>query len=426
MTHLRSFGTDTFRSLRSRNHRLFFIGQALSQNGTWMQLVAIDILVLRLTDDGVAVGIATAARLAPILLLGAWGGVLSDRSDRHKLLFGLNVAGATLAGAFAVTVATGAASLGWIYVLAAASGVVTALENPARRAFVVELVDEEDVTNAVGLNSAMFTGAKVTGPAVAGLLITTVGIEWCFAVNALSFLPQLWMFTRLDRSGFRASDRVAKAKGQLREGLRYVWGKAELRQPIVLLTAVGIMTMNYPVILPLFATRDLHAGAGTYTLLLSVMSVGSVVGGLTVARRSEVSTRFLAHATVALAGATLALAVAPVTAVAALLVVPVGVTTMLVNTGANTVVQLASAPAMRGRVLAILTVVFVGSTPVGAPIVGWIAEHAGARWALAIGGLTALLTALATLRSLRAAGEAGPVTDAPHEAPSRPVVAAGR
>ena len=403
MTRVRAFGADTFRSLRSRNHRRFFIGQALSQNGTWMQLVAIDLLVLRLTNDGLAVGLATAARLAPILLLGPWAGVLSDRSDRHKLLLALNVAGAVVAAVFATMVATGAASLGWIFVLAAASGTVTALENPARRAFVVELVDEADVTNAVGLNSAMFTGAKVVGPAIAGVLITTVGISWCFAINAVSYLPQVWTLSRLDRSKFRSTGRVSKAKGQLREGFRYMWSNTELRLPLLLVTAVGIMTLNYPVILPLFAQRDLGSGEGSYTLLLSVMSVGSVVGGLAIARRTEVRTRFLALATLALGVASFALAAAPSVATAALLTIPVGVATMLVNSGANTIVQLSAAPEMRGRVLAMLTVVFIGSAPIGAPIVGLIAEHAGARFALTVGGVTAALAALATLRALQRA-----------------------
>src|SRR3546814_7056095 len=293
-----------------------------------MQLVAIDILVLRLTDDGVAVGLATAARFAPMILLGPWAGLLSDRSDRHKLLLWLAAAGAIVASIFAGTVATGHASVGWIYVLAAVSGTVTALENPPRRAFVTDLVEPQEVTNAVGLNSAMMTGAKVVGPAIAGVLITTLGVTWCFVINALSYLPQLALFARLDRSRFHAGERITKAKGQLREGFRYMWRTPELRLPMLLVAAIGTMTFNYPVILPLFATRDLASGAGTYTLLLSVMSIGSVAGSLFVARRTELTSRFLAVGALALAASCFALASAPGVAVAALLPVPIGVSTM--------------------------------------------------------------------------------------------------
>lgn len=408
MTRVRALGAETFRSLRIRNHRMFFVGQALSQNGTWMQLVAIDILVLRITDDGLAVGLATAARLAPILLLGAWGGLLSDRKDRHKLLLWLNMAGAAVATVFAVMVATDTATLAWIYTLAAAAGTVTAIENPTRRAFVVDLVPDEEVTNAVGLNSAMMTGSRIVGPAVAGVLITTVGIRWCFAVNALTFLPQLWLFARLDRSRFRPTQRLVPAKGQLREGFRYVWNTPHLRLPILLVAVTGAMNFNYPAILPLFATRDLDAGAGTYTLLLSVMSVGSMLGGLTVARRVEVGIGFLARSALALAGFSFVLALAPVTGAAAAAAVPIGLTTMLVNSGANSIVQLSAIPEMRGRVLAIVAVVFVGSAPVGAPLMGWVAEHAGARWALALGGVAALAAGAGTLRAHRRVAGAVP------------------
>lgn len=409
---MRAFGAETFRSLRSRNFRLFFWGQAFSQNGTWMQLVAIDLLVLHLTDDGVAVGLATAARLAPMLLLGPWAGVLADRRDHHRLLLATNAAGAIAAAAFAFTVASGAASVGWIYVLAMVAGTVTALESPARRSFVVELVDETDIANAVGLNSAMMTGSKITGPAIAGVLITTVGFTWCFAANALSYIPQLWLLTRMDRSKFRTHERVAKAKGQLREGLRYMWATPELRLPLLMIAVIGLMTFNYPVVLPLLATRDLDGGPGTYTILLSVMSVGSMIGALVVARRADIDPRYLAYSALGLAAACLGLALAPTTAVATVLVIPVGVCTMLVVSGATTMVQLHTTRAMQGRVLAMLTVVFVGTTPVGGPIVGAISEHLGARPALAIGAFAAAAAGAGVLRALHSTAKAATSTSA--------------
>lgn len=400
MTRVRAFGADTFRSLRSHNFRLFFGGQIISQTGTWMQMVAIGLLVLDLTDSGVAVGLVTAAQFIPILVLGAWAGLLSDRSDRHRLLLLMNAIGAVVAAAFAVLVLTDSAALWSIFLLTFAAGTVTALENPTRRAFVTDLVDETDVPNAVGLNSTLMTGSRVIGPAVAGALIAGPGIGWCFAVNALSYLPQLWLFARMDRSRFRALERVAKAKGQLREGFRYVWASSELRLPLLLVAAVGTLAFNFSVILPLFATRDLDGGPATYTTLFSIMSIGSVFGALAIARRTHADTQFLARGTLALAVSMFALAAAPSTTMAALLVLPVGVTSVMVISGSNAVVQLSATPAMRGRVLALLAVVFLGSTPIGGPIAGIVSEELGARWALAMGALTCLLAATFTLRAL--------------------------
>lgn len=430
MTRVRAFGADTFRSLRSRNFQLFFAGQTISQTGTWMQMVAIGLLVLDLTDSGVAVGLVTAVQFVPILVLGAWAGVLADRRDRLRLLLTMNSIGAAVAAAFAILVLTDRAALWSIYVLTFAAGTVTALENPTRRAFVADLVDDADVPNAVGLNSTLMTGSRVIGPAVAGALIAGPGIGWCFAVNALSYVPQLGLFARMDRTRFRAHERVAKAKGQLREGLRYVWGAPDLRLPILLVSAVGTLAFNFSVILPLFATRDLHGGPTTFTTLFSIMSVGSVAGALTIARRTHADTAFLSRCTVALGVAMLALAAAPVTAVAYLAVIPVGVTSVMVISGSNAVVQLGTTPAMRGRVLALLAVVFLGSTPVGGPIAGLVSEALGARWALGMGAVTSLVAGLLTLRALRSLGAApeppGLVEEVVALDPAPVVVAPGR
>ena len=405
MTRVRAFGSETFRSLRSRNFRLFFAGQIISQTGTWMQMIAIGLLVLAITDSGVAVGLVTAAQFLPILLLGAWGGVLADRRDRHHLLLLMNVLGAAVAAAFAILVLTGNETLWAIYVLTFAAGLVTALENPARRAFVTDLVDERDVPNAVGLNSTLMTASRVVGPAVGGALIAGPGIGWCFAVNAVSYAPQVWLFLRMDRARFRPTVLVEKAKGQLRAGLRYVWSQRELRLPLLLVTAVGTMSFNFAVILPLFATRDLDGSATTFTTMMSIMSLGSVLGALTIARRTNADTAFLARCTLALAASMAALAVAPGTLTAYLAVIPVGITSVMVISGSNAVVQLATDPAMRGRVLALLAVVFLGSTPIGGPITGWISETFGARWAIALGAITSLAAGALTLRALH--GEKG-------------------
>jgi MFS family permease len=426
MTRIRAFGSDTFRSLRVRNFRLFFVGQIISQTGTWMQMIAIGLLVLDITDSGVAVGLVTAAQFLPILVLGAWGGVLADRRDRHHLLIWANVAGALVATAFAVLVLSGNEALWSVYLLTFAAGTVTALENPARRALVTDLVDEKEVPNAVGLNSTLMTTSRVFGPALGGALIAGPGIGWCFAVNAISYVPQVWLFLRMDRSRFRPTTQVAKAKGQLREGLRYVWGQPELRLPLLLVTAVGTMAFNFSVILPLFATRDLDGSATTFTTMMSIMSVGLVIGALTIARRTRADTAFLARCALALGAAMAALAFAPATLTAYVAVIPVGITSIMVVSGANAVVQLATAPEMRGRVLALIAVVFLGSTPIGGPITGWISETFGARWALALGAITCFGAGVLTLRALHGSkgAEAKRLDTAAIE--SAPLVAPGR
>ena len=428
MTRVRAFGADTFRSWRSRNFRLFFVGQIISQTGTWMQMVAIGLLVLSITDSGVAVGLVTAAQVLPILVLGAWGGVLADRRDRHHLLLATNAIGALVALGFAVVVLTDVAELWSIYLLTIAAGTVTALENPARRAFVTDLVDDVDVPNAVGLNSTLMTGSRVVGPAVAGALIAGPGIGWCFAVNAVSYIPQLLLFARMDRSAFRVEERIAKAKGQLRAGLRYVWGERQLRLPLLLVSAVGTFAFNFSVILPLFATRDLGGGPTTYTSLFAVMSAGSVVGALAIARRTTADNVFLSRCTIAFGAAILLLAAAPNTAVACLAVIPVGVGSVMVISGSNAVLQLGTAPAMRGRVLALLAVVFLGSTPVGGPIAGWVSQAYGARWALTLGAAAALLAGSLSLRAAQAlAVTAAARPDSPVVVePSPAMVAPGR
>jgi MFS family permease len=301
----------------------------------------------------------------------------------------------------AILVLGGWEELWSVFLLTALAGTVTALENPSRRAFVVDIVDEDDVANAVGLNSALMTGARVVGPAVGGLLIAGPGIAWCFAVNALTYVPQIVLFARMDRSRFRPHERVAKAKGQLREGLRYAWGDPELRLPLLLVTAVGTLAFNFAVIIPLFATRDLGGDDAAVGWLFSVMSVGSVLGALAVARRTTADTAFLARASLVMGVALCVFAAAPNLPLAYVLSLPAGFTSIYVISGMNAVVQLRAIPSMRGRVLALTAVVFLGSTPIGGPIVGWISEMFGARIGLVVGGATCLVAGALVLRALR-------------------------
>ncbi len=400
---------DTFRSLRSRNFRLFFFGQMVSQVGTWMQSIAIVWLVLRLTEDGVALGLATAAQFLPVLLLGAWGGVLSDRFDRRRILVLTQAAYTTVAMGFTVLVFTDSVSMPWIYALSVAFGLVTAVDNPTRRAFVVDMVGEEDTANAVGLNSTFMTASRTVGPAVAGVIITTVGVEWCFAANVVSYFAVLGALLTMDASALRDSPRVPRAGGQLRAGLRYAWTTPTLRSTLVLITVAGTLAFEFRVTLPLLAERTFLGGAGTFTLLYSLLSAGAVVGGLVAARRESVDTRFLGWAAMGMGVSMGILAVAPTIAVALVVVVPVGLTSVLLIAGSNTLVQLEAEPAMRGRVVALTSVIFLGSTPIGGPIVGSVAEHLGARAGVGVGAVATALAAGWMLLKPAAVDEAAPL-----------------
>ncbi len=391
----------TFRSLGTRNFRLFFFGQLVSQSGTWMQSIAIIWVVLQLTNDGFALGLATAAQFLPVLVLGAWAGVVADRVDRHRFLIATQTAFTVVAIGFTVLTFTDLVSLPAIYALAALYGVVTALDNPARRALVVEMVAERDVPNAVGLNSALMTGSRVVGPALAGVLISTVGARWCFLVNSITYVAVLVALLRIDRDQLRTSKRVTRARGQLREGFRYVWSTPELRLPLVLLTVIGTLAFEFQVTLPLLAERSFGGDAGTFTMLYSSMSAGSVIGALLIARRTDADTRMLARAALAMGLSMTFLAVAPNEWIGLIAVVPLGLSSIFLISGSNAVINLHADPSMRGRALALTAVVFLGSTPIGGPIAGWVSEHLGARAGVGMGAVATLLAAAWTFRALR-------------------------
>lgn len=395
---------DTFRSFTNRNFRLFFGGQLVSQAGTWMQSVAIVWVVLDLTGSGIALGLVTAAEFLPILLLGAWAGVIADRVDHHRMMLATQTAFLALATTLSVLVLSGHASVPALFALSLVFGIINAFDNPVRRALVTELVPVSDVGNAVGLNSALMTGSRVVGPALAGLLIAGPGAGTAFALNAVTYLAVLAALSRMDRSQFRPAPRVAKARGQMREGLRYVLGTPELRLPLVMMAVIGTFAFNYQVTLPLMAERTFHGDATTFTLLFATLSLGSVVGALLVAHRRALGLGFLVRMGAGLAVSTTALALAPSLPLAVVAALAVGFTNVGIISGANAVVQLRAAPEMRGRVLALLSVVFLGSTPIGSPIVGWIGEAVGPRAALAVGAVATAAIVVWTVRAMRRAG----------------------
>jgi MFS family permease len=401
VTRFKLATADTFRSLQHRNFRIFFVTQGISFTGTWVQLAAQTLLVYRLTHSGNALGLLTAIQFAPTLLLGAWAGVVIDRHDKRRLMMLTSSVMLGAAAILAVLVLTGHATVWWVYALAGVLGLANTFDNPARRTLVNDLVPPEELVNAVGLNSTLITSARIVGPAVAGVLIATVGIGWCFALNALSFVAVLVGLHCMEWAAMRSTAPVARAKGQLREGFRYAMSVDDLRIPLLLMAVVGTLSFNYVVLLPLLAERDLGGSDVTYTILTSLFGVGSLVGSLRMARRVTIDTRFLGVSAVVLGLTSAALAVAPSVLVAGLILVVAGYAGIGVLSGGNAVLQIAVDPAMRGRVLALYTVVFLGSTPIGGPIAGWLAERYGAPAGLLLGAVAAVAAGLAVLAFLR-------------------------
>ncbi|GGV76632.1 MFS transporter [Streptomyces griseoloalbus] len=382
-----------FSSLRIRNYRLFFLGQVVSNTGTWMQRIAQDWLVLSLTGSSAAVGITTALQFLPMLLFGLYGGVLVDRLRKRPTLLVTQTAMALTAIALAALTLTGHVQVWHVYLAAFAVGLATVVDNPARQSFVSELVGPGQLQNAVSLNSANFQSARLVGPAVAGVLITGVGTGWAFLLNGLSFIAPLTGLMLMRGRELHAVERAPRGKGQLREGLRYVAGRPELIWPIVLVGFIGTFAFNFPVYLSAFADDVFDGGAGAYSLFNTLAAVGSVSGALLAARRGTARLRLLILGALAFGVVEIVAAVSPALWMFALLMIPLGLFAMTVNVTTNTSLQMATDPAVRGRVMALYMMVFLGGSPVGAPIVGWITDTYGARVGLAAGGAIAALAA---------------------------------
>ncbi|MFG2635959.1 MFS transporter [Streptomyces sp. NPDC048362] len=385
--------SSMFSSLRIRNYRLFFLGQVVSNTGTWMQRIAQDWLVLGLTGSSAAVGITTALQFLPMLLFGLYGGVLVDRLPKRPTLLVTQASMALTGLALAFLTLSGHVQVWHVYLAAFAVGLATVIDNPARQSFVSEMVGPEQLQNAVSLNSANFQSARLVGPAVAGLMITGVGTGWAFLANGLSFAAPIAGLLLMRARELRAVRRAPRGKGQLREGLNYVAKRPELIWPIVLVGFIGTFGFNFPVWLSAYADDVWHAGAGGYSLLNTLMAVGSLVGALLAARRGTARLRILIAAALAFGLLETAAAVAPSYWLFALLMVPIGIFGLTVNVTANTAVQMATDPAMRGRVMALFMMVFMGGTPLGAPVVGWITDTYGPRIGFAMGGVVSAAAA---------------------------------
>ena len=397
MTRARLALHRTFHSVgHSRNFRLFFLGQAVSVSGTWMQMVATAWLVLRLTRSGVALGIDTALAFGPILVFGALGGAIADRHDKRRILIGTQVAFGVLALVLWAIVAADVVQLWMVYGLSFLQGVVTSIDQPTRQSFFAEMVEPRDLQNAISLNSAVMTGTRIVGPALAGALIAGVGMEWAFLLNAVSYLAVIAGLLAMRTEELRPM-RASREPGAIRRGLRYVWENDELRRPLVLMSVLFLFSFNYAVLIPLFAERTLRGDAGTLGLLMSMMGVGSLLGALVLAGRPNPSERRLASSAIGVGVVTALVALAPTLGLAVAAMVPLGVASIVFFVTANSTLQLRSRPEMRGRVMALYGIVFLGTTPIAGPVAGWVGEHLGARVALAGGGLVAVATGIVGL-----------------------------
>jgi MFS family permease len=397
--------TSTFAALRVRNYRLFFAGQVVSNTGTWMQRIAQDWLVLQITNSPLAVGITTALQFLPMLLFGLWGGLLVDRYPKRRLLLITQSAMGALAALLAVLTLTGAVQVWQVYLIALALGFATVVDNPARQTFVNEMVPKNLVRNAVGLNSGNFQLARMLGPAVAGVLISLVGIGSAFALNALSFVAVITALLLMRTKELQRMPLAPRGPGQLREGLRYVRRTPALLWPIVLVFFVGTFGYNFAIILSAYTKDVFDSGAEIYGLLNTAMAAGSVVGALVAARRTNATLAVLFAAAAGVGLGLILLGLTPWFIPFVLLLIAVGFISVTFNTLGNSSVQLASTPELRGRVMSLYMLVFMGGTPLGSLVVGWITEQWGAPIALMISGGVCVVAALvAGVLAARSAG----------------------
>jgi MFS family permease len=393
VTTLRAAARQTFSSLRIRNFRLYFCAQLISVSGTWMQTVAQAWLVLHLTGSGVDLGIVVGLQFLPMLLFGPIGGLVADRMNKRRLLFVTQTCGGVLALVLGTLVVTHAVQLWQVYVLAALLGVVNLFDNPARQTFMMEMVGRDDLPNAVSLNTVVMNASRVIGPAIGGVVITLFGLGVCFFVNAASYGAVIIGLSMMRTAELRPTERVARAKGQIREGFAYVWRTPSLRNTLLAVALIGVFAYNFTVTLALLAKTTFHGGAGTYSLLTSCMAVGAVAGGLIAAHRARPTPRLLQVLALVFGGLLAAVALAPTVAIAAVLIVLMGAASIGFIATANATLQLAADPAMRGRVMSLYAMAFLGTTPIGAPLVGAIAQWSSPRISLLTGAVATVVAA---------------------------------
>ena len=403
----------TFASLRFRNYRLYFVSQIISFSGTWMQMIAQAWLVLQLTGSGTALGTVMATQFLPTLLLAPWGGMIADRFDKRRLIIGTQTTAGLLALTLGIITLTGRVELWMVYALAAGFGSVTALDNPSRQTFVMEMVGPDDISNAVTLNSVVVNAARAIGPAIGGVIIASVGVGQCFVFNAISYGAVVIAMLLVRRAELHPSARSKRGPRQLREGFAYAWHTPVLRTTLIMLVIIGTLTYEFSTTLPLLAEFTFERGASGLAVMTSLMGLGAVVGGLVVASTGPPTPARLVKVATGFGATVIAVSLMPSIALVYLLMPAVGAMSVSMIALSNATLQLNSAPQLRGRVMSLFSMSLVGSTPIGGPIVGWIGEHVDPRASVLLGGVAALVAATFGWWNLRV----------PHPAPATLAVA---
>ncbi len=383
----------TFASFSVRNFRLYFFGQGVSLSGTWMQTIAMSWLVLQLTHSGTQLGLVVAAQFLPVLLFGAWGGVVADRYVKRRILYVTQSTAGLLALVLGLLVVTHSIQVWMVYALAAGLGLSQVADSPTRQSFVIEMVGPKLLRNAVTLNSTLTNVARIVGPSIAGVLIVTVGIGPCFLINSATYVAVLSALLFMRDKELHSQPPVERQSGQIRAGLRYVRQTPRLRSTLLMMFIIGTFTYEFPVILPLFATVTLHGNAATYSAMTAAMGLGAIVGALYTAGRSAPSQRQLIQAALMFGLSLLVAAIMPTLFSVLVVLVFVGLVLVLFIALGNTTLQLTSRSSMRGRVMSFWSIAFLGSTPIGGPIIGAIADHTNPRVGLLVGGGAAILAA---------------------------------
>lgn len=390
-----------FDALRTRNYRLFFAGQMISVSGTWMESVAQSFLVLQLTGSGTQLGLVTAVRFGPMFLFAPWGGLIADRLDTRRVLMTTQTLAGTVSLTYCLLVATHVVSLPIVYLLSLCLGFINVFDNPARQSLIPDLVPRTGLVNAVTLNSVTINVARILGATFGGVIAAALGLALCFGLNAVSFCAVLLSLALMNTAEITQHPRQPRQAGQVRAGLRHVAHRADLLIPIIMVAVVGTLAWEFPVSMPLLARETFHGNAATYGTMSAAMGVGGVIGGLVSASRSRQSLSALAYAGLGWGSAITVAALAPDLAIEYVVLVAVGYGSITFNSLAKTTLQLRADPAMRGRVMALWALAWLGSTPIGGPIVGATGEHLGARWGLLLGGVSTVAVSLAAYPRLR-------------------------
>ncbi len=400
MAGMTDYLSSTFSSLRIRNYRLYFVGQAISTTGYFMQSIAQPWLVLQLTGSGTALGLVTALQYLPILFLSPWGGLVADRFPRRKLLAVTQSALGLLALILGILVATGAVRLWMVYLIALVFGLITTVDTPARQAFIPEMVKREELKNAVTIYNSQSNLARVIGPAVAGILIASIGLSLCFILNGISYGAVVISLVMMDKRALGAPPPAGSAKGGIGAGFDYVRSSPILRNSLIMMAIIGTLTYEFTVSLPLLAQFTFGGDAGVYALLTSAMGAGAVAGGLYTAGQKRTSASMLPMAALLFGIAVLLVAASPTLPVALAAMLLVGAFSIYFTSMGTIILQLESDPQMMGRVMALWSIAYMGSTTIGGPLVGWVGEAFSPRLALALGGAAALAAALIGFKTL--------------------------